>query len=104
MKYDKVIPSNDIEYEARINIDKNEISLYCDNKEDIHSISFIGQPDLYEIGRLGVDTLTSTSYMFAGCVNLQELGDYASWNLKNITSSKYMFDGCLSIFEEMKEV
>lgn len=102
MKYDKVIPSNDIEYEARINIDKNEISLYCDNKEDIHSISFIGQPDLYEIRRLGVDTLTSTSYMFAGCVNLQELGDYVSWNLKNITSSKYMFDGCLSIFEELK--
>ena len=102
MKYDKVIPSNDIEYETRINIDKNEISLYCDNKEDIHSISFIGQPDLYEIGRLGVDTLTSTSYMFAGCVNLQELGDYVSWNLKNITSSKYMFDGCLSIFRELK--
>ena len=40
--------------------------------------------------------------MFAGCVNLQELGDYASWNLKNITSSKYMFDGCLSIFEELQ--
>ena len=79
--------------EENDNIDFNDIN--TNNLTDMEGIfAYLSRLKKIDISNWNVSNVTTMMEMFAGCKNLESIGDISDWKIESLTDITGMFYGC----------